>query len=283
MFYYLQAMRPKQWIKNLFVFPGLIFSKNVFHAPMLLLVIATFFIFSLLSSAVYLINDIADRERDQQHPQKKHRPLAAGKISLKGTILLAIFLTLLSLGSAFALSLPLGLLASLYFILMLLYTFYLKHCILLDVFTIAAGFVIRVAAGTEVLGIYLSPWLLICTGFLALFMALGKRRNELKLLGLQAQTHRQTLDAYTLPLLDQMIAIVTAATIVTYSLYTTFQFQQTMTAIATIPFVLYGLFRYLYLIYTTDAGGSPEEIVLKDRPLQVDILLWIAISIMLLY
>lgn len=280
--YYIAAMRPKQWTKNLFVFAGLIFSKNAFNTDMLPAVAAAFVIFCLLSSAVYLINDIVDIEKDRNHPKKKNRPLAAGSISAGGARTFAVILTIMALTGAFILSLPFGGLALLYYGLMLLYSFYIKQFIILDVFTIAAGFVIRVVAGTIVINVYLSPWVVMCSAFLALFMALGKRRNELKVLGNGAHSHRQALEEYTLPLLDQMISIVTASTIVTYFLYT-FKTGQGLDSVATVPFVLFGLFRYLYLVYNENAGGSPEEIILTDRPLQADIVLWIVASMLLIY
>lgn len=280
--HYFKAIRPKQWIKNLFVFAGLVFSKNAFHPEMLATTIATFVIFCLLSSSVYLVNDIVDTEKDRQHPKKKNRPLAAGKISVRGAVAAAILLSAASLAGAFAISAVLGGLSALYFLLMLLYSFYLKQVIILDVFTIAAGFVIRVVAGTEAIQVYLSPWVVMCTAFLALFMALGKRRNEMKILGNGAQNHRSSLEAYTLPLIDQMISVVTASTIVTYFLYT-FKSGQSLTSVATVPFVLFGLFRYLYLVYSENSGGSPEEIILTDRPLQADIILWITVSMVILY
>ncbi len=280
--YYIAAMRPKQWIKNLFVFAGLIFSRNAFNTDMLPAVTTAFVIFCLLSSAVYLINDIVDVERDRQHPKKKNRPLAAGRITAAGAWTFAVLLTAAALTGAFILSIQLGALALLYCGLMLLYSFYIKQYIILDVFTIAAGFVIRVVAGTAVINVYLSPWAVMCTGFLALFIALGKRRNEIKVLGNGAHNHRRALDEYTLPLLDQMISIVTASTILTYFLYT-FKTGQGLDSVATVPFVLFGLFRYLYLVYNENSGGSPEEIILTDRPLQADIVLWIVVSMMLIY
>lgn len=280
--YYFIALRPKQWTKNLFVYAGLVFSKNAFEINMFLPVTATFVIFCLLSSSVYLINDIVDREKDRQHPKKKNRPLAAGKISVNNARVLALILTAIALAAALNMSVTLAGLGVLYFSLMLLYSFYVKQIIILDVFTIASGFVIRVVAGTAIINVYLSPWVVMCTAFLALFIALGKRRNEMKMLGNGAQKHRSALEAYTLPLIDQMISVVTASTIVTYFLYT-FKSGQHLSSMLTVPFVLFGLFRYLYLVYSEDSGGSPEDIILSDRPLQLDIVLWILTSMILLY
>ena len=275
-------MRPKQFIKNLFVFVGIIFSGNLLNTDMLLKVSGSFLVFCLLSGGIYLINDIADIENDKNHPRKKNRPLAAGLISVTGASIAAAVVLALSLASAFILSPSLGIISAAYFILMVLYTFYLKNIIIIDVFTIAAGFVLRVVAGTEVIQVYLSPWAVMCTFFLALFLALGKRRNEKIILGEKANSHRISLETYTVALIDQMISIVTTSTIVSYFLYT-FKYGQNLISIITVPFVLFGLFRYLYLVYSDNLGGSPEEIVLGDRPLQIALLLWAAASIINLY
>lgn len=275
-------MRPKQFIKNLFVFVGVVFSGNLLHIQYFLKVSGGFIIFCLISGSVYLINDIADIEKDRNHPRKKSRPLAAGHISVRGAVTAATLLSIASLGCAFALSPALGIIAAGYFTLMILYSFYLKHIIILDIFIIAAGFVLRVVAGTEVIHVYLSPWAVMCTFFLALFLALGKRRSEKVLLGENANNHRLSLESYTLPLLDQLISIVTASTIVSYFLYT-FKYSQNLSSFITVPFVLFGLFRYLHLVYNSDSGGSPEEIVLKDRPLQISLLLWGVASLINLY
>ena len=282
MLYYLTSMRPKQFIKNFFVFVGIIFTGNLLNISMLAKVTGSFLVFCLISGAVYLINDIVDIEKDRNHPRKKNRPLAAGLISVRGAVTAAVLVASAALSSAFALSPTLGIITMAYFALMILYSFYLKNIILLDVFTIATGFVLRVVAGTEVISIYLSPWAVMCTFFLALFLALGKRRNEKIVLGENANSHRVSLDSYTLPLLDQMISIVTTSTIVSYFLYT-FKYGQSLSSFLSTPFVLFGLFRYLYLVYADNSGGSPEEIVIKDRPLQISLLLWMGASIFNLY
>jgi len=280
--YYLASMRPKQFIKNLFVFVGIIFSGNLFNPGMLLKVTGAFLVFCLLSGSVYLINDIADIEKDRNHPRKKNRPLAAGLITIRGAATMAALVSTISLAWAFTLSTALGVISVVYFVLMLFYSFYLKHIIILDVFTIAAGFVLRVMAGTQVIQVYLSPWAVVCTFFLALFLALGKRRNEKIILGDTAISHRVSLETYTLPLIDQMISIVTTSTIVSYFLYT-FRTGQDLLSVTPLPFVLFGLFRYLYLVYSENSGGSPEETVIGDRPLQAAVLLWIAASFTNLY
>jgi len=280
--YYIAAMRPKQWIKNLFVFVGIIFSANLTNTAMLARVAGSFLIFCLLSGAVYLINDIADAEKDRKHPEKKNRPLAAGLISAGGAAAAAAAAAAVSLAAAYALSVSFGVISSIYFVLMLLYSFYIKNIIILDVFTIALGFVLRVTAGTEVIDVYLSPWAVMCTFFLALFLALGKRRSEKITLGDEANNHRISLETYTIPLIDQMISIVTTSTIVSYFLYT-FKLSQHLVSLATIPFVLFGLFRYLHLVYNKNSGSNPEELALTDRPLQISILLWFIVSLLIYY
>ncbi|MCL5056602.1 MAG: decaprenyl-phosphate phosphoribosyltransferase [Actinobacteria bacterium] len=282
MLYYLTSMRPKQFIKNSFVFVGIVFSGNLLNISMLAKVTAAFLVFCLISGAVYLINDIVDIEKDRRHPQKKNRPLAAGLISAGGAATAAALISAAALIYAFALSPALGIITTVYLALMILYSFYLKNIIILDVFTIATGFVLRVVAGTEVISIYLSPWAVMCTFFLALFLALGKRRSEKIILGGNASSHRVSLDSYTLPLLDQMISVVTTSTIVSYFLYT-FKYGQSLSSFLSVPFVLLGLFRYLYLVYADNSGGSPEETVIKDRPLQISLLLWMGASLINLY
>lgn len=280
--HYLAATRPKQWIKNLFVFIGIIFSGNLFNGSMLLRVIGCFIVFCLISGAVYLINDIFDLEKDKNHPKKKNRPLAAGLISVRGAATAAVFLTFGALALAFALSTGTGLIIAAYFVIMLFYSFYIKRIIILDVFTIALGFVLRVVAGTEVINVYLSPWAVMCMFFLALFLALGKRRNEKIILGENAGIHRDSLDSYSITLIDQMISIATTSTIVSYFLYT-FETGQHLSSMLTVPFVLFGLFRYLLLVYNENSGGSPEDIIIGDRPLQLAVLAWGIVSMILLY
>ncbi|KJS69432.1 MAG: phosphoribose diphosphate:decaprenyl-phosphate phosphoribosyltransferase [Peptococcaceae bacterium BICA1-7] len=280
--YYLTSMRPKQFIKNFFVFVGIVFSGNLLNISMLAKVTVGFLVFCLISGAVYLINDIVDIDKDRNHPRKKNRPLAAGMITVRGAATVAVLVSAAALYSAFALSSALGIITTAYFALMILYSFYLKNIIILDVFTIATGFVLRVVAGTEVIDIYLSPWAVMCTFFLALFLALGKRRSEKIVLGGNANSHRVSLDSYPLPLLDQMISIVTTSTIVSYFLYT-FKYGQSLSSFLSVPFVLFGLFRYLYLVYADNSGGSPEEIVIKDRPLQISLALWMGAAFINLY
>lgn len=261
---------------------GIVFSGNLLNISMLAKVTVGFLVFCLISGAVYLINDIVDIDKDRNHPRKKNRPLAAGMITVRGAATVAVLVSAAALYSAFALSSALGIITTAYFALMILYSFYLKNIIILDVFTIATGFVLRVVAGTEVIDIYLSPWAVMCTFFLALFLALGKRRSEKIVLGGNANSHRVSLDSYPLPLLDQMISIVTTSTIVSYFLYT-FKYGQSLSSFLSVPFVLFGLFRYLYLVYADNSGGSPEEIVIKDRPLQISLALWMGAAFINLY
>ena len=279
------SLRPRQWTKNLFVFAGLIFSLKFFELPLLLTVIYAFIIFCALSSAIYLINDVRDAEGDRKHPVKKLRPIAAGKLSPTVAIVTAILLALISLIFSIYLSFSFFLVSLIYFLLMILYTFALRDMVILDTFSIAAGFVLRAVAGVVVIAVELSPWLVICTILLSLFIALGKRRHELVTLG--AGVHRQILDEYNPQLLDQMISAVAGSTVMAYALYTlwpetTAKFG-THYLIYSIPFVLYGIFRYLYLIYRKEKGSRPEELLLTDIPLLIDIMLWFGSLIFIIY
>ncbi|MBU0671739.1 MAG: decaprenyl-phosphate phosphoribosyltransferase [Candidatus Margulisbacteria bacterium] len=281
-----KTLRPAQWTKNFFVFAGIIFSLRFFELPLLLKVGYAFVIFCALSSAIYIINDLKDIERDRRHPQKKFRPIANQQVSIPVVLILALGLMLLAGGAAFKLDVLFGWVAVAYIILMLLYTFLLKEMVILDVFSIAAGFVLRAIAGVVVIDVELSPWLIICTILLALFIALGKRRHELVTLT-EASCHRGILEEYTPQLLDQLISVTAGATVVAYALYTLW--PETVTKFGTrnlvysVPFVLYGIFRYLYLIYKKEQGGRPEKILLTDVPLIVDIGLWVITLIMIVY
>jgi 4-hydroxybenzoate polyprenyltransferase len=283
----LRAMRPKQWIKNTFVFAALVFSEKRLWTNLgdILLVVGAFALFCMTASAIYLINDVADIEKDRAHPKKRNRPLASGKLSPGVAIAAAVGLLLIALPGAYtidSLNGPdfglLAVLASYLVIQGLLYTYLLKHIVILDIFTIAAGFVLRAVAGAVVLDINITPWLLVCMGLLALFLGLGKRRAELVLLENGAGDHRRILEEYSVPMLDQMMAIVIAATIIAYTLFTfsatTVPHEPYPVMMITVPFVVYGIFRYVYLIYHHKGGGSPEELVLKDLPLALDIVLY---------
>jgi 4-hydroxybenzoate polyprenyltransferase len=283
----IKSMRPNQCTKNLFVFAALLFSRNLFNLPLLLTTSLAFFIFCLLSGCVYIVNDLVDLESDKRHPLKSQRPLASGKLKFSEAVGALIILVPVSLGFSFHMGTPFFLTALGYLFLQLAYSFLLKHLIILDVLSVACGFVLRVAAGAVVIQVEISPWLLICTILLALFLAFSKRRHELVLLEEGAQDHRKILKEYSPYLLDQMISVVTASTVMAYALYTmsgeTIRKFGTKNLIFTIPFVLYGIFRYLYLIHQKKAGGNPESIVLTDRPLIIAIILWIIAVALILY
>ena len=268
----IKAMRPKQWTKNGFVFFALVFDKQLFHRDAFLRTLEGFFLFCLMSSTVYLFNDIADVESDRQHPEKKHRPIASGALPMNVAWGAAVVLGILTIGVAYLLS-PIfaGILAT-YLITNLLYSRWLKHVPILDVIILASGFVLRVGAGASLIVVErFSPWLYVVTTLFALFIGFGKRRAEMTLLEKGAGAHRKVLDGYTLPMLDQFITIVSGTTIVSYSLYTFSapNLPENHSMMLTIPFVVYGIFRYLQLIQTGNAAGAPDEVALKDRPLQI--------------
>lgn len=280
-----RALRPLQWTKNLLVFAALIFTRSVFEWDPLVRTIGAFLVFCMASSAIYLVNDLRDAERDRLHPVKRFRPIAAAQFSPRSAIVLASLLAGSSLVGALLIRQELALAIGIYLVLMLGYTLGLKRFVILDVFVIAAGFVLRAAAGAVAISVPISPWLYICTLLLALFLGFGKRRHELLTLQDAAARHRENLDAYSVSLLDQMIAVTAAATVLAYSVYT-FQ-ASTLPAnhamMATIPFVLYAVFRYLYLLYKKQQGGSPEVLLLKDRPLLLCLLGWAIASMAILY
>jgi 4-hydroxybenzoate polyprenyltransferase len=283
----IQAMRPHQWTKNFFVYAALIFSQNIFKLPLLAKTTIAFSAFCLISSALYVFNDLKDLEEDKLHPLKSKRPIASGKIKKSTAILVMIVLSLLGFSSAFTLNKNYFIIILVYFLLQVSYSIKLKHIVILDVFVVALGFLIRVVAGGLAIEVSLSSWLLICTILLALFLALSKRRHELVLLEDDAREHRPILEEYSPYLLDQMIAVVTASTVIGYCLYTiseeTVTKFGTTNLIFTVPFVLYGIFRYLYLIHQKTEGGSPEALIIKDKPLLIDIFLWIATAVIILY
>lgn len=282
----LKTMRPRQWTKNVFVFAALVFDGKLTQWPLLLKTTATFALFCLISSVVYIVNDLADIERDRAHPTKRLRPLPSGRLSPGTARIAAIILAIVGLGGSLALKPALGLVAAAYLLLNLAYTFYLKEIVIVDVMSIAAGFVLRVVAGVVVVQVArFSPWLYVCTTLLALFLALGKRRHELLLLAEDANAHRSILDHYTVPFLDQLISLVTSTTVIAYSLYTFSapNLPSNHLMMLTVPFVLYGLFRYLYLIHVRHLGGAPEELLLKDLPLLLSVALWGASVVVILY
>ncbi len=273
----IKAMRPRQWTKNGFIFFALIFDKQLFSPEPFLRTLQGFFLFCLISSAVYLLNDIADIEADRQHPEKKHRPLASGILPLGLALGAALVLAIIALLLGYLLEPAFAGILAIYLTLNLLYSRWLKHIPILDVLIISSGFVLRVAAGVVLITVErFSPWLYMITILFSLYIGLGKRRAEMDLLEEGASAHRKVLDGYTIPLLDQYITIVSGMTIVAYSLYTFSapNLPTNHTMMLTIPFVVYGIFRYLQLIQTGHAAGAPDEVALKDRPLQITVLLW---------
>jgi len=281
------ALRPRQWTKNLLVFAGLIFSQGL-HEPVLVArSILAFAIFCLLSGGVYLVNDVVDAERDRAHPQKRNRPVASGRLPARVALIAGIVVLAGATVAAFLLSVPFGAAALAYAMLLTAYSAGLKHVVIVDGLIIAAGFVLRALGGVLLLDIELSHWLLLCTILLALFLTFGKRRHELIALEAGAADHRPILSEYSPQLLDQMIAVVTASTLMAYALYTMAPETQarlgTTRLPLTIPFVLYGIFRYLYLLYRRDLGGDPSEHLLTDRALLIDVALWGAAVVVILY
>lgn len=282
----LKSFRIKHWVKNGFLFAGLIFDKQLFNLTPLLHTIIGFVLFNLLTSSVYLINDVFDIEVDRQHPEKKDRPIAAGSISQRTAITTAmILIASVAVGSYF-LSINFFLICLGYLFTNLLYSKWLKHIPILDVFIIALGFVLRVAAGVSLITVKrFSPWLYVVTTLLALFLGFGKRKAEMLLFSQDTQKRRAVLDGYTLAFLDQLITIVSSATIVAYSLYTFSApgLPGSYEMMLTIPFVMYGIFRYLYLIQVKQSGGAPEEILFRDTPLQINVLIYALCVLILFY
>lgn len=279
-------MRPRQWAKNLFIFAAIVFDQKLSDPTALFVTVSGFIIFCLLSSTVYLLNDIGDVEADRSHPQKMHRPIASGALPIRVAWIVVIVLLVVIMPLSFVLSTSFGLIALLYFSLNLAYTKWLKHVPIIDVLVLASFYLIRVSAGISLISVErFSPWLYVVTGLLALFIGLGKRRAELAMLADEANTTRKVLDGYTLPFLDQLILIVSSATIMSYSLYTFSapNLPPNHTMMLTIPMVLYGLFRYLHLIQVDQRVGSPEDLLFTDRPLQMTLVVWVAAVISVLY
>ncbi|MHB9031436.1 MAG: decaprenyl-phosphate phosphoribosyltransferase [Anaerolineae bacterium] len=282
----IRTMRPKQWAKNIFVFAGVFFDGRILDPNRIMRSLAAFIIFCLVSSAIYLVNDLVDIEKDRQHPTKRNRPLASGALQPWIAKLAAAVILLITLPLAFWLNLGLGLVTLTYVVLMFAYDFWLKHVIILDVMVVAAGFVLRVLAGALVVHVSrFSPWLYVCMTFIALFMAINKRRHELVLLADGANNHRAILGSYTLEFLDDMLALVTTATVVAYSIYTFAapNVPQNGAMMLTIPFVLYGIFRYQYLVRNKNLGGAPEDIALGDIPLIATCVLWAITVALVIY
>lgn len=282
----IKTMRPKQWTKNGFLFAALIFDAKLLDPRYLFQTVVGFILFCLISGVVYTINDLVDVDKDRQHPHKRNRPLASGALSMRFAIAAAIVIGLGSLAAAFRLNTIFAWILTGYLVLQIAYSFKLKQVVLLDVMTIAAGFVLRVGAGVPLVNAErFSPWLYICTTLLALFLGLGKRRGELLLLEDEAHNHRTTLSSYNLPFLDQLISVVTSSTVLAYALYTFSapSLPDNHTMMLTIPFVIYGIFRYLFLTHVRQWTIPPDEVLLKDRPSQINIGLWGLLAIAILY
>jgi len=284
----IRAMRPKQWTKNVLIYAGLVFDGQLFVPNALLQVTVSFLLLSFVASSIYLINDIIDIDRDRKHPVKRHRPLPSGQLRVSTALTAAITLPFFAMLAALTYSPQFTVVLLVYFVLHVLYSFWLKHIVIIDIMTITAGFVLRVAAGVVVVQVQnFSPWLYACTALLALFLAIGKRRQEMVLLEQRAQSVRSTYRAYSLPLLDDMLRMVTTSTFLAYLLYTieapTIKVADTNLALITVPFVLYALFRYLYLIHVRGEGGAPDEVLLRDYPLLASIVLWGLTFVAILY
>ena len=283
----LVSLRPSQWTKNLVVLLALLFGQRLTHLPSVLTALTAFVIFCALSGVVYLINDVADRDADRRHPVKSRRPIASGQVPVPAALTLAAVLAFAALAAAFALRPLFGVISLSYVVLLALYSGPLKHIVIIDVMTIAIGFVLRAAAGAVAIPVEFGAWLYMLTILLALFLALSKRRHELVLLADGATGHRRILQEYSPYLLDQMIAVVTASTLVAYAIFTVS--PETVTKFhtdklgLTLPFPLYGIFRYLYLVHQKEGGGNPSDTLLADKPLLSCVALWAATVALLIY
>ena len=285
--YIFLSMRPEQWIKNFFVFTALLFSKNLPNPLKGIEAIIGFTIFCMITGCAYMINDLVDLEKDKLHPVKSRRPLASGKLKKDTAVKIVVLVCLASLFFAFYMNVLFGIIVLAYFLLNIGYSIYLKNIVIIDVVSIAAGFVLRVLGGAVIISVVASQWLILCTILLSLFLGFSKRRHELILLEDSATSHRKVLEHYSPYFLDQMIAVVTASTLICYALYTmskdTVEKLGTSKLIYTIPFVLYGIFRYLYLVHQKEKGGSPTEIMFTDKPMIINICLWVISSVVFIY
>lgn len=283
----IKLLRPSQWLKNGVVLAGLIFSGKAGATGLVEKSLLALVAFCFLSSSVYVLNDLIDRERDQAHPLKKNRPIAAGRIATGTATGLFISLGLVGMILSYLINTNVLIVSAVYIFLMVLYTFWLKNIVIIDVMTLAAGFVLRALAGAVAIEVEFSSWLLISTFVLALFLGFGKRRHELTLLEANASEHRRSLEKYSPYLLDQLIGVVTASAVITYLFYTLSSDVSaklgTHYLFTTIPFVIYGIFRYLYLVHKEERGGSPTTLLLTDMPLLIDVLLWLATVIIIMY
>lgn len=278
---YIKLMRPKQWIKNLFVFGAILFSGTFTNINYIMYTLVTFIAFCLVSSTVYIINDIVDIENDKVHPKKCKRPLASGAVTINEALFIGIILAICSLTLGFITNVYVGLIIVAYLLMNIVYTFKMKHEVILDILSIAVGFILRLLAGSFAIGIMASKWIILCTLFLSLYLGFGKRRNELVTLEENAASHRKSLSLYSISFLDQALSIVLTCTIIFYAMYSAIGSDNSY-MIGTVIFVVYGVLRYNYLIYNKNLGGSPTEIVLKDKPLIIDVLLWIICCLIIL-
>ena len=267
------SLRPKQWVKNLVVFAGLIFSRNAFNWSLQWKAWITFVTFCAVVGAGYMLNDVLDRGLDRNHPGKKNRPIACGRLGAGSALGAAAGLVVAAVGAGFTVDPLLPFFLCSYMALQLAYTLVLKHVVIVDVLLISAGFILRAVAGAAVIHVTISPWLIICAMLLALFLGLAKRRAELTLLRGEAAGHRRNLEHYSVEIVDQMTGVTASATLVSYASYSFTSFESHWMML-TIPFVLYGIFRYLYLVHIRLRGGSPEQVLLTDVPLLINIMLW---------
>jgi 4-hydroxybenzoate polyprenyltransferase len=272
---YLRLARPKQWTKNGFVLAGVVFAHEALMVKSVASALLAFVAFCALSGAVYATNDVLDVEEDRKHPIKRSRPVASGEIPPRSAMVFAAMLAIAGLAVSFAVGPGVGLAGVAYLALQAVYTPVLKHTAILDVMSISAGFVIRALAGVAAVGSPISPWLIVCTALLTLFLGFSKRRHEIASLGDGATIHRKNLRDYSVPLLDEMMNIMISATIIAYALYTFFEYENYY-MMASIPFVVYGVFRYMLLVHR-NGGGNPDTLFLRDRPLQITLLLWLAV------
>lgn len=279
---YIRLIRPRQWTKNGFVLAGLVFSAEAFQLQSIVAALLAFAVFCALSGAVYAANDVLDVEEDRKHPEKRSRPIASGDIPVRSAVTFAALLAVVGLAVGFWIGVGVGVAGTAYIALQAVYTTFLKHLSILDVMSISGGFVLRALAGVAAVGSPISPWLIVCTGLLTLFLGFSKRRHELASLGDEAVGHRRNLKDYSVPVLDEMMNIMLSATIIAYSMYTFFEYENRF-MMASIPFVIYGVFRYMLLVHRDGVGGNPDTLLLQDRPLQVTLLLWLAVVMSVIY
>ncbi len=278
---FLRLSRPKQWTKNGFVLAGLVFAGEVLQATSILAAFLTFAAFCALSSSVYSFNDVLDIDEDRKHPRKRERPVASGVVSPRAAVIFSVILAAAGLAVCFSVGFYVGIAGLSYLGLQAIYTTIFKHLAILDVMCISSGFVIRAMAGVAAVASPISPWLLVCTGLLTLFLGFSKRRHELASLGDGAAVYRRNLSDYSVPLLDEMMNIMLSATIIAYSIYTFFGAENDY-MMATIPFVIYGVLRYMLLVHR-DGGDNPDTLLLRDRPLQITLFLWLITAMSAIY